>query len=125
MDVYLTEEAHSFLQAINMVKGDHDGLLLGHKRGHRFIVEKIFPTHRGFFSSQEQYIALNRHFGDRVIGFFSFNPDERKVNKILGPLAQGKLYLRINTQGDDTLDIQPFRIDFEDRFFLSPIRRKT
>ncbi len=125
MDVYLSDEAYSFLKALNLLKGDRDGLLLGHIRGHRFFVEKIFPTQKGFFSSKEQYISLSQHFGDRVIGFFSFSPDERKANKILSPLTQGKLYLNIQSQGENGLDIRSFKIDFEDRFYLSPIRLKS
>jgi hypothetical protein len=125
MDVYLSKEAQSFLEALNMVKGDHDGLLLGHLRGHRFFVEKILPTQKGFFSSQEHYISLNQHFGDRVIGFFSFDPDDQKTRKILIPLTQGKLYLNIKPQEENKLDIRSFKIDFKDRFFLSPIRLKS
>ena len=125
MDVYLSDEAQSFLKALSMVKGDQDGLLLGHLRGHRFFVEKIFPTQRGFFSSQKHYISLNEHFGDRVIGFFSFDPDERKEKKILTPLAQGKLFMSIHARGDGGLNIRPYRIDYKDRFFLSPIRLKS
>jgi hypothetical protein len=125
MDAYLSDEAHSSLEALNMVKGDFDGFLLGHMRGHRYFVEKIFPTQKGFFSSQEQYLSLNQHFGDRVIGFFSFNPDERKTKKILKPLTHGKLYLSIHAQGDATLDIRSYRIDYKYRFYLSPIRLKS
>jgi hypothetical protein len=125
MDAYLSDEVQSSLEALNIAKGDHDGLLLGHIRGHRFFVEKIFPTQKGFFSSQEQFLSLNQHLGDRVIGFFSFNPDERKANKILTPFTQGKLYLSIHSQGDTTLDIRSYRIDYKDRFYLSPIRHKS
>jgi hypothetical protein len=125
MDAYLSDEAHSSLEALKIVRGDHDGLLLGHMRGHRFFVEKIFPTQKGFFSSQEQFLSLSQHFEDRVIGFFSFNPDERKHKKILTPLTQGKLYLSIHSQGDIELDIRSFRIDYKDHFYLSPIRLKS
>jgi hypothetical protein len=125
MDAYLSDEVHNSLKALSLVKGDHDGLLLGHMRGHRFFVEKIFPTQKGFFSSQEQFLSLNQHFADKVIGFFSLNPDERKVNKILTPLYQGKLYLSIHPQSDSTLDIRFYRIDYKDRFYLSPIRHKS
>jgi len=125
MDAYLSKEASSSLEALNIVRGDQDGLLLGHLRGHRFFVEQIFPTQKGFFSSQKQYLSLNQHFCDRVIGFFSFNPDEQRAKKILAPLTQGKLYLSIHSQDDDTLDIRSFRIDYKDRFYLSSIRLKS
>jgi hypothetical protein len=125
MDAYLSDEARNSLEALNIVRGDQDGLLLGHMRGHRFFVEKIFPTQKGFFSSQKQYISLNQHFSDRVIGFFSFNSNEQKAKKVLAPLTQGKLYLSIHSQGDDALDIQSYMIDYKDRFYLSPIRLKS
>ncbi len=125
MDAYLSEEAYNSLEALNMVKGDQDGLLLGHMRGHRYFVEKIFPTQKGFFSSQDQLLSLNHHFCDRVIGFFSFNPNEGKAKKILAPITQGKLYLSIFSRGDNALEIRSYRIDYEDRFFLSPIRLKS
>jgi hypothetical protein len=125
MDAYLSEEAYTSLAALNIVRGDHDGLLLGHMRGHRYFVEKIFATQKGFFTSQDQFLSLNRHFGDRVLGFFSFNPDERKAKKILTPFAQGKLYLSIHSQADAKLDIQTYRIDYKDHFYLSPLRLKT
>jgi len=125
MDAYLSKEAKTFLEALNIMRGDQDGLLLGHKRGHRFFIEKTFPTKKGYFSSLEEYMSLDRHFGYRVIGFFSFNPDEGKIRKILKPIAQGKLYLSIVTQDSGTMDFQSYRIDFEDRFFLSPVRLKS
>ena len=125
MDVYLSEEAQHSLEALNLVKGDRDGLLLGHMRGHRFFVEKIFLTQKGFFSSQEHYLSLSQHFDDRVIGFFSFSPDERKTRKILTPLTQGKLYLSIHPQGEKEPSIRSFKIDFKDRFFFSSVRLKS
>lgn len=125
MDVFLTEETHRSLDALSIVGGSHDGLLLGHKRGHRFFVEKIFPTQKGFFSSLEHYLGLNRHFEDRVIGFFSLNPDDRKANKILVPFAQGKLYLSVRSTDEGTLVIRPYCIDYKGKFYLSPIRLKS
>ena len=125
MDAYLSDEAYSSLEALNIVGGGHDGFLLGHMRGHRFFVEKLFLTQKGFFSSQEQFLSLNQHFEDRIIGFFSFNPDERKAKKILTPLTQGKLYLSIHSQSNTKLDIRSYRIDYKDSFYLSPIRLKS
>jgi hypothetical protein len=125
MDAYLSKEAHNSLEALNMVRGDQDGLLLGHKRGHRFFIETIFPTQKGFFATEEQFLSLNQHFENRVIGFFSFNPDERKAKKILAPLTQGKLYLCIHSMDEKALDIRSYRIDYKDLFYLSPIRLKS
>lgn len=125
MDAYLSREAYTSLKALSLVKGNQDGLLLGHMRGHRYFIEKIFPTQKGFFSSQKQYLSLNQLFGDRVIGFFSFEPEEGKTKKILVPLTQGKLYMSIFPQNNGALDIRSYRLDYKDRFFLLPIRLKT
>ncbi len=124
MDAYLSEEAYRSLEALNIARGDQDGLLLGHIRGHRFFVEKIFPTQKGFFSNLEHYLSLSHHFENRVIGFFAFNTDERKIRKILAPIGQGKLYLSLHPQEGGTLDIRPYRIDFQGQFYLCPIRLK-
>jgi hypothetical protein len=70
-------------------------------------------------------MSLERHFGYRVIGFFSFNPAEERAEKILKPFAQGKLYLSIISQDNDAMDIRSSRVDFKDRFYLTPIRLKS
>ena len=124
MDAYISAEARQFLQAQIIMGARIDGFLLGHKRGRRLFVEEILPTQKGFFPSYEKYAALNTHLNDRIIGFFSFNPEENTTQKILAPFAQGKLFLDITPRDGDKLDIESYIVDFDERFYLSPIKLK-
>jgi len=126
MDAYLSREAYHFLMGLNLVasKANRDGLLLGHKRGQRFFVEKILPTQKGFYSSFENYLAADTLLGGKLVGFFSFNSDEKKIKKILLPFAFGQLFLDIYLDKKNKLTIKSFIIDYEKDFFLSPVDLK-
>jgi len=125
MDAYVSAKARQFLKAQIIIGARLDGFLLGHKRGHRLFVEEILPTQRGFFPSLEKYISLNTLLKDRIIGFFSFTPDESTKRKILAPFAQGKLFLDITPRDSKKLDIKSYTIDFDEKFYLFPIKIKT
>ncbi len=127
MDVYISRDALLSIKAINLISSssNFDGLLIGHKRGHRFFVKKIFLTVKGFFPSKEKYLLLNELFDDSIIGFFSFHPDEKKIRKILAPFAFGKVFLDIRLDKQKKININPFVIEYEEEFFLSPIQLKS
>jgi hypothetical protein len=125
MDAYISAEVRQFLRAQIILGSRIDGLLLGHRRGHRLFVEEILPTQRGFFPSLEKYFALNRHLNDRIIGFFSFSPEKNTTRKILAPFAQGKLFLDITPRDSQKMDIKSYTVDFDERFYLSPIKLKA
>ena len=127
MDAYLSKEALQTLsaQALLPINKRSDGLLIGHKRGPRFFVEKVIPTQKGFFPSLEKYFALNRHYDDKVLGFFSFQPDEKKLKKILAPFAFGKLLLKVRVDSRGNITVDPFVIDYEKDFHLNPIPFKS
>jgi len=127
MDVYLSRDAFLSIRALGLISqnSNFDGLLIGHKRGHRFFVKKIFLSVKGFFPSKEKYLLLNEFFDDRIIGFFSFNPDEKKIGKILAPFAFGKVFLDIRLDRQKRININPFVIEYEEEFFLSPIQLKS
>lgn len=125
MDAYVSAKARQFLKAQIILGARLDGFLLGHKRGHRLFVEEILPTQRGFFPSLEKYISLNTLFTDRIIGFFSFTPDDSTTRKILAPFAQGKLFLDITPGDSKKLDIKSYTVDFDEKFYLSPVKIKS
>jgi hypothetical protein len=125
MDAYISADARQFLQAQIIMGARTDGFLLGHMRGHRLFVEEILPTQIGFFPSLEKYFSMNSLLNDRIIGFFSFTPDENTTRKILAPFAQGKLFLDITPRDGQKLDIKSYTIDFDERFYLSPIKLKS
>jgi hypothetical protein len=124
MDAYLSQEACQYLKVINLISSSSssDGLLVGHRRGHRFFVEKIFPSLPGFFPSLKKYHELDQFFNGKLLGFFSFNPDEKKIKKILAPFACGKLFLEISSNQQKKITIKSYVIDYENEFLLFPIR---
>lgn len=126
MDAYISREAYRSFEALSLV-GPHrnsDGLLIGHKRGHRYFVESIFPALKNFSSFPKSYLDLDYLFKGKLIGFFSFKPEQQRIKKVLAPFAYGKLFFIIHLQKKET-SIKSFIIDYEEEFFLSPIRLKT
>jgi hypothetical protein len=123
MDVYLSEEAFIYLkgQALESSVKNHGGLLIGHKRGQRFFVEKVYPSRESYISSERNYWALDRLFDGKIIGFFSFTSGAEKALKILQPFAYGKLFLRIALRPKNRLTLKPYVIEYKDSFFLLPI----
>jgi len=123
MDAYLSREAYHLLLGLNLSssKPNMDGLLIGHKRGNRFFVENIFPTKKGFYSSLKNYFALDEHFGGKLIGFFTYEADEKKIRKILSPFAFGQLFFDLRLTKKKKMIIKSFIIDYNQDFFLSPV----
>ncbi len=121
MDVYLTREALSFLeaQALDSIPAHSGGLLLGHKRGQRFFVEKVFPCRPGFFLSLAHFFALDHHFEGKILGFYFFNNQKAIKARLLQPFACGKAYLEVK-RGRKKLIFKPSVIDFQKRFFFQP-----
>ncbi|TET26344.1 MAG: hypothetical protein E3J76_00410 [Candidatus Aminicenantes bacterium] len=127
MDAFLSKEALQMLLALSLISStsNSDGLLIGHKRGHRFFVEKIFSSSKGFFPSLKKYYSLNQAFDKKILGFYSFQTDDKKVKKILAPFAYGKLFLQININKQKKMAFKSYIIDYEKEFFLSPIQLKS
>jgi len=123
MDVFVSDGAKRSLLAELILHsgGGPDGLLLGHKRGSRFIVEEILPTRSGFFASQSALAACDRYLQHRILGFFTYSPGSGKIQKILTPIAYGKLYLEVAGDGIDNLVLISYLIEYKDGFFLAPI----
>lgn len=123
MDAYLSREAQQFLTASGLISHHSSGLLLGHLRGHRFFVEQAFPFPINSPLSLKKLLQLHQHFQDRIIGFFSFQSNDKNLDRFMTPLALGKLFLQIDFQ--ETMVFRPFRIEYADKFFLDPIKLKT
>ena len=126
MDAYLSREAYHFLNGLNIAssKPNLDGILIGHKRGHRFFVEKVFPTKKGFYSSLENYFALEEHFRGKLIGFFTYEADAKKKRKILLPFACGQLSLDIHLTKKKKMTIKSYIIDYKKDFYFLPVDLK-
>ncbi len=124
MDIYCSREALRTLEAHKIIatRQNSDGIILGHKRGQSFFLEKIVSTTKGFFPSLETFNSLNTIYEDSIIGFYSFFSEEKKTSKILAPFAHGKLYLDIRMTKSNILKIKPYAIEYDKTFFFSPLK---
>lgn len=124
MNVYFSREALTTLEAHKIIstQQNSDGIIIGHKHGQSFFVERIVSTTKGFFPSLEKFYSLNTIYRDNIVGFYSFFSEEKKTKKILAPYAHGKLYLDILITKSNTLKIKPYSIEYDNKFFLSPLK---
>jgi len=127
MEVFLSKEASQSFSALQcgLPNMNTDGFLIGHKRGNMFFVEKILPSSKGFFSSPQKYFKLKKRLGDKILGFYSFQMNERQLKKILTPFAYGKIFIHLDLDITDRLEIKPFAIEHDQNFFLQPLNLKS
>jgi len=123
MDAYLTAEAFQSLSALAQLSKNPKaaGYLLGHKRGYRFVVEKIVSAANAARPTPESDHRLDRLFKGKVIGFFTFSEDKKLREAILKPYACGKILLGVRRVKNRGLSFRAFRIDYEGRFYMVPI----
>ena len=123
MDVYLSKEARRYLsaQALETSRGKTGGVLLGHRRGPRFFVERVYPCPLRPFLSVEKYYALSRIFDDKIIGFYSSGGRKEKIQQKLQPFAVNKLYLEFDRHRRKGLTLRPAVIDYNGSFHLVPV----
>ncbi len=126
MDAYLSREAYQALEGLNLLApgSNSEGLLIGHKRGHRYIVEYVFPTPGASSISPDKYFNLDQLFDGKIIGFFMIKPEEKRIKRILAPFAYGKLFLEVDLTSQKKTALKSFIVDYTDDFFLSPIQIK-
>lgn len=117
MDAYITAEARQSFEALNsLAPGQkHLGFLIGHKRGHRFIVEKIFPAPAGFKIDPENILRLDELFAGRAIGFYASGDVARLKAGLRQPAAAGRLLLAVRTASGAPA-FKAYAIDFDGRF---------
>jgi hypothetical protein len=125
VDAYLAAEAlqaFGALSAVSPGKGVF-GFLLGHKRGRRYFVEKIFPAPSGFQPTLQNLVRLDRLFADKIIGFFASGSRRRDVEEQLKqPYAAGRLYLDVRFRKDPrSPGFKSYAIDFDGRFRFEPL----
>lgn len=124
MDAYLAVEAHQALQALSSLSARPglSGFLIGHKRGHRFFVERIFPLPKGFRPTLENYYSLNQLLDGKIIGFFAFPAEAKDTQQVLQPFACGKLFLSVRLSKRGSLSFQSLVVEYDGHFFAAPIK---
>jgi hypothetical protein len=123
VDVFITPEARRELEALRVVRPAAStwGFLVGHKRGFRFIVEKVFPAGNGRALPSERLLAgLDRIWPGGVIGLFAFRPGAAFKKAILGPAWYGKLMIQLSASAD-VFAMRPSVIEFKTKFFIAPV----
>jgi hypothetical protein len=127
MEVLLSKDVIQSFSALQCGLSDTntDGFLIGHKRGNMFFIEKIVPSTKGFFPSQQKFMAINEILEDKILGFYSFHPTENKLKKILAPIAYGKIFIRFDKDKTNQWAIKPYAIEHDEDFFLLPINLKS
>lgn len=122
MDVYLTEEVWQYLraQALESPRRRACGLLLGHRRGGRFFVERVYPCSSGPFPSARKYRVLDGIFEGKIIGFYSSGRRAGPAARKLPPFSYNKLYLEFDPHPEKGLILRPAVVEYSDAFHLVP-----
>jgi hypothetical protein len=126
MDALLATEARHALEALSLSRSPASaGILLGHKRGFRFIIERVVPTRAGYYPTQRTYLRLDALFQQTVIGFFSFSAAAGLAKLTPPPFAVGKVFLCLKRGPNGRLSFRTFSPDHSGRFILRPVRMAT
>jgi len=122
MDALLAPEARQALEALALSRSPAPaGILLGHKRGSRFIIESALPTTPGYYPPQRTYLRLSAIFPDRIIGFFSFSAEGGLVKLPPPPFAVGKIFLCLKAGPKGRLSLRAHSADYGRRLVLRPV----
>ena len=123
VDVLITRVALLELKALNALKPRPRfwGLLIGHKRGFRFIVERIFPAGEAASRpSAEGFEALDRLSEGRIIGVFAVRPGVSLRRTFLDPFFYGKLFLDVSLGGKGPC-VKSYVVEYDRAFFFLPV----
>lgn len=121
--MFVTREASVDLDALKILRPAPPawGLLIGHRRGPRIFVERIFPAAAGAVLPPPAGLdELDRLFGRRVVGFFAVRPGAALKKSLLGPYFYGRVLLEVRFSRDRTV-AKPFLIEFDRVFTLALI----
>jgi hypothetical protein len=122
VDVYIADEARRSFEALNALapRQKHFGFLIGHKRGHRFIVEKIFPAPAGLKTGLRNLPRFDDLFARRAIGFYASGDLARVKAGLRQPAASGRLLLAFRAAGRAPA-FKAYAVDFDGRFRFLPL----
>ena len=119
----ITREAAAGIDALRILRPEPStwGLLIGHRRGPRIFVERIFPAAAGaVFPPHSGLDELDRLFGRKVVGFFAVRPGAALMKSLLGPYLYGRVLLDVRFSREKAV-LKPFLVEFDRAFFLAPV----
>jgi hypothetical protein len=123
VDVLITPAARLEIEALKVLRPEPStwALLIGHKRGFRFVVEHVFPAGTGRRRPDEKALAgFETIWPGRLIGLLAVRPGAELKRAILGPAWYGKLVLLATGPARKPV-LRPFAVEFERKFFLGPV----
>jgi len=97
VDVFITPEARREIDALRVFRPKPGawGVIIGHKRGPRFIVEKVLPAGAPGTAPDEKALAeLDGIWPGRIIGIVLVRPPAALKKALLGPAWFGRLVLQ-------------------------------
>jgi len=125
MDIFIAEEAEAGLraEALGPPPEGRRGLLLGHRRGPRFFIARVFPLGGRSFPPASRIRELDRLFNGKTVGYYSTHSPAPGRAGILQPFAYGKAFLRLHGTEGGTRGptVSAWVIEFDKKFYLSPI----
>lgn len=119
----ITREAAAGLDALRVLRPGPSawGLLVGHRRGPRVFVERIFPAPAGAALPPHSGLdELDRLFGRKVVGVFAVRPGAALMKSLLGPYLYQRVLLDVRFSRDETV-MKPFLVEFDRAFYLAPV----
>jgi len=121
VDALITAEARQALGALSALSPGRKlfGILVGHKRGHRFIVEKAFPAAAFRFAARD-FFRIDELFAGGVLGFYASGDLNRIKARLRQPYAAGRLFVSVRTARRAPA-FKAFAIDFDGRFRVVPL----
>jgi hypothetical protein len=124
VDVFITPEAFPDFRAVTLLRtgGPAWGLLLGHKRGLRIFIERLFPAGAGAVPPPPgKFEELDMLFGRRVMGIYAVRPAAAFKKSLLGPYFYGRLFLNLRPSKNGAA-LRFYVVEFDRVFSLAPVR---
>lgn len=118
MDVLITRVSLRQIEALFLEENSTCGLLMGHQRGPRIIIESIFPLPGVMGFTLDKLFQLTRVFGPDFIGFFTTKSGEMPSKQILSPFAAGMLFSRLDQENSE-MDF--YQIEYNGKFYLKKL----
>jgi hypothetical protein len=123
VDVLLTPAARLEIEALRALRPEPSSwaALLGHKRGFRFVVERVFAAGTGRRPPDDRTLAgLEGIWPGRVVGLLAVRPGPSLRRAVLGPAWYGKLIL-VSSGPAKAPVLSPYAVEFDRRFYLDPV----
>jgi hypothetical protein len=123
MDVFVVPDARLEIDTLLALRPRPGawGVIIGHRRGPRFIVEKVAGAGNPATMPDERILAeLERIWPGRIIGIAVVRPGAAFKKALLGPAGYGKLVL-VASGSIKTPVLRPYVVEFGRRFFLDAV----